>query len=144
MTSRPSDFICALAGVVLVVLVFLPWWQVDAAASPPRFAAAGWTAYAPLEVRAMSAWNGELGAAVVWLATGVLAAALVVVGPRRADSLVLLRPSVAAFALVSLVAAVIRLADPPAGDYAPAPAALFGVGLMAVIAVSAVAGLRRP
>jgi hypothetical protein len=142
MPSRTSDFVCALAGLVLVALVFVPWWEYD----PQHLTelASAWTVYAPVELAGVSAWHGALGAAIPSIATAALAASLVAVGPARADGLVLLRPAVAAVALVALVATTIRLAgDPPHPGYGPAPVALFGLLLLASIAVSAVAGLRR-
>lgn len=83
---------------------------------------------------------------LIWLATAVLAASLLPAARAgvRGAALRRLCAAVAAAALVSLVVAIVRVADPPDEAFVPTPIAYAAVAVIVVIAASAVAGLRGP
>lgn len=146
MPSRPSDVICAVAGLALFVVVFLPWWEFDAGRvrqrQEPMPGILGYLdLYAPAQA---SPWDALRGGALIWLTTAVLAVALAVVGRRGAGPTELrrLRTAVAVAALLSLIIAAVRLSDPPLDAFVATPLAYVGMALIAVIVVSAVSGLR--
>lgn len=141
MRIRPSDVACALVGVALIVIVFLPWWEFDA----DRDRSAVWTAYLVLYAGEFSPWNVYRSAALIWLATGVLAAAPAVATALGAASRTVrrVRGAGGAAGLVSLTVAAFHVIDPPT-LLSPTAVAYLGTALTAVIALTAAAALRRP
>jgi len=145
---RPlSDVLCALAGVALGALVFLPWWETDPGLLRPASPSPGTLGYLNLYAPAhLSPWDGLRGAALIWLATGALAALPVVArrSAARAPTLRRLQAILVAAGMVSLMVAVVRVAEPPADVYSPTAPAYLGVLLIAAITALAARGLRRP
>lgn len=143
---RITDAAGALAGVVLVVLVFLPWWAFDPAADPgPSLRQAGAVGYLNLYAAPdASAWDGLRSGALIWIATGMLGAALALAphlglaGPALRG----MRVATLGAALISLAIALVRLADPPLAGYQPAAAGYAGTVAIAVLAIVVAAGLR--
>jgi hypothetical protein len=143
---RITEAVGALAGLALVVLVFLPWWAFDPASvqAAPDVGRAGVLIdlYLAPDV---SAWDGLRNGAIIWIVTGVLGAALVL-APRfglSVRSLRRVRIAVLSAALVSLAIALVRLADPPFAAYQPTAAAYAGTVVIATVVICAALGLRR-
>ncbi len=145
---RIAEAVGALAGAVLVVLVFLPWWVLDPDAveprpGPPQAGALGYLdLYAAPDA---SAWDGLRSGALIWIVTGLLGASLLLVrrlgltGPALRG----MRFATLGAALISLAIAVVRLADPPFAGYQPAAAAYAGTVAIVVLGICAAARLRR-
>ena len=143
---RIAEAVGALAGVVLVVLVFRPWWVLDPGAvvpspGPPQAGALGYLdLYAAPDA---SAWDGLRNGALIWIVTGLLGASLLLV--RRlglaGPALRAMRFAALGAALISLAIAVVRLADPPFAGYQPAVAAYAGTLAIAVVAICAAVGM---
>lgn len=136
-----SETVGGLAGVALVVVVFLPWWELDFATLAEG---GGWTAYAPLAADA-SVWGVWPGRAFVLTGTGALAAGLLVIAqaqePGRAQTAV--RVAVVVAAAISLAIAVAALAAPPFDHNRAADVAYIATALIVTIAICAATGLRR-
>jgi CDP-diglyceride synthetase len=150
---RIAEAVGALAGVVLVVLVFWPWWVFDpasaeAALDPPQLApdfdrAGALGAINLYATPDVSAWDGLRNGALIWIVTGGLGVALALTSRLglAARALQGLRIAVLGAALVSLAIAVVRLADPPFAAYQPAVAAYAGTLAIAAIAICAAVGI---
>ena len=143
--GRPiGDGILAVAGVVLVVLVCLPWWQFDPARLDRADSGTGWTAYVTDSVE-FGPWYGFRPGALLWTGMGLLAVALAVAGRFGASERTVrrLRRAVVAAAVASLIVALARLVDPPGDVYSPTPLAYAATALIVATAISAAARLRR-
>lgn len=135
-----GDWMLGVAGVALVGLVLVPWWEFDAA----RLDSSGWTAYV-VDPREFGPWHGFPTGAVLFTATGLLCLALAMSVRAGAGerSVRRLRRGVVGAALVSLIAAVARIAEPPGDFFSPAAPAYVAAALIAAIALSAATRLRR-
>jgi membrane protease YdiL (CAAX protease family) len=108
---RPADVAAGVAGVALLVTLFLPWYE-------PRGvpAVAGWTAYAPLG-RRLTAWQSLTVVDILLALAALTAIAIVVVtatasGPAKPVASALIATVASGIALLLVLW---RALDPPQG-----------------------------
>lgn len=133
------EWMGAAAGVVLVALLFAPWYELDTEGDG---AFLGTYAVGDTEV---SAWDTLPRVSLVWIACAlaVLVAALV---PWLGGGQLATRWAAAAavgITALGFVLAAMRLIDPPLESYSVGPAAFAATALSAVLLATAVLDLRR-
>jgi hypothetical protein len=145
---RP-EWVGAIAGAALVVLVFLPWWTFDAQAAQDRVGGAEVAGYLDAfdggSKADASPWDATPRGAIVWLAAGLLAVGVAVAAARGAAAPVrrALGAGTVLAGTVGLALAAGRLADPPYESYTAGTWAYAGLGATLLVAVSSALALRR-
>jgi hypothetical protein len=135
---RPADVAAGVAGVALLVVLFLPWYE-------PRGvpAVAGWTAYAPLSGR-LTAWQ-SLSVVDILVALAALAAIAIVVvtatasGPAKPVASAVLATVAAGIALLLVLW---RALDPPQGYLVRCYGVWVALGLAALMFAASWAALH--
>lgn len=147
-----AEWVGAVAGVVLLVLVFLPWWELDESALRDQ----GPVPTDSAQVRSFldlysagdtdaSAWDASPRAAAVWiaLALGALALAAAQLWGLGTFARRGLAAAVAGLGAIALVLAAVRLVDPPYESFSPVTGAYAALAAIVVVLASTALALRR-
>lgn len=151
-SSVRPEWVGGAAGVALIVLVFLPWWELDAGSlqqtspeSAPSDQVLGYLDLFSVGDTTASPWDATPRTAAVWIVTGLAAIALA--GAAAGTLGKFARRGLAAGATlagsIAFGIALLRVIDPPLESFTPMAWGYAGVAAAAAIAGAAALTLRQ-